>query len=94
MDYTNPEAAQPPSEAGLIFELGSLYTFFQQVPDTRGAQGKQYSLTLLMVLMRLAKLGGEDQPSGAVGRVAGAAPAESPQPHDLPPGVGTSHFRA
>jgi predicted transposase YbfD/YdcC len=64
MDYTNLHPNQEVDENGLIFELGSLYAYYQRVNDTRKAQGKQYSLPLLLVLMTLAKLGGEDKPSG------------------------------
>lgn len=70
MDYTNPENVQAASETGLLYDLGSLYSYFQQVPDTRGRKGKQYSLALLLLLMLLAKLGGEDKPSGMAEWVA------------------------
>lgn len=64
MDYTNLAPNQDVSETGLIFEIGSLYTYFQRVTDTRKAKGKLYSLAHLLVLMMLAKLAGEDRPSG------------------------------
>jgi len=49
---------------GLIFDIDSLYAYFQRVNDMRKAKGKQYSLALLLVLMLLAKLAGKDTPSG------------------------------
>lgn len=64
MDYTNLAPNQDLTETGLIFELGSLYTYFQRVTDTRKPKGKLYSLAHLLVLMMLAKLAGEDRPSG------------------------------
>ena len=64
MDYTNLGPRQDVTENGLIFELGSLYTYFKRVTDKRKARGKQYSLSLLLVLMMLAKLAGEDKPNG------------------------------
>lgn len=70
MDYTNLTPNQDVSETGLIFEIGSLYTYFQRVTDTRKAKGKLYSLAQLLVLMMLAKLAGEDRPSGIADWVA------------------------
>jgi len=64
MDYTNLKPTQEMSETGLIIEMGSLYTYFQRVSDLRQPKGKRYPLTLLLVLMMLAKLCGEDKPSG------------------------------
>lgn len=70
MDYTNLAPNQDVSETGLIFEIGSLYAYFQQVSDPRKAKGKRYSLVVLLVLMLLAKLSGEDKPSGMAEWVA------------------------
>jgi predicted transposase YbfD/YdcC len=70
MDYTNLKPNQDVTENGLVYEVGSLYAYFQQVPDTRDAKGKLYPLTLLLTLMMLAKMGGEDKPSGIADWVA------------------------
>jgi predicted transposase YbfD/YdcC len=70
MDYTNLAPHQDVTETGLIFDLGSLYTYFQRVTDTRKPKGKLYSLAHLLVLMMLAKLAGEDRPSGIADWVA------------------------
>ena len=70
MDYTNLAPDQELTETGLIFELGSLYTYFLRVTDTRKPKGKLYSLAHLLVLMMLAKLAGEDRPSGIADWVA------------------------
>jgi hypothetical protein len=64
MDYTNLAPHQDVNENGLIFEVDSLYAYFQRVNDTRKAKGKQYPLVQLLFLMMLSKLGGEDKPSG------------------------------
>jgi predicted transposase YbfD/YdcC len=64
MDYTNLRTDEDVDENGLVFELGSVYGYFQRVTDTRKAKGKLYPLPLLLLLMMLAKLGGEDKPSG------------------------------
>jgi len=70
MDYTNLTHNQDIDENGLVFDLGSLYDFFRKVPDTRKHKGKRYSLVALLVMMLLAKLGGEDKPSGITDWVA------------------------
>ena len=70
MDYTNLAPNQDLTETGLIFELGSLYTYFQRLTDTRKPKGKLYSLAHLLVLILLAKLAGEDRPSGIADWVA------------------------
>jgi hypothetical protein len=52
------------TQTGIIFDMGSLFNRFQAMKDNRKARGKRYTLTTMMVLMVLAKLSGEDQPSG------------------------------
>lgn len=64
MDYTNLQQNQDVNEHGMIYELGSLYDYFSHVKDTRGKHGRQYPLTVLLIWMMLAKLCGEDKPSG------------------------------
>lgn len=70
MDYTQLSGAQEIDENGLVFDLGSLYDYLLKVPDMRKAKGKRYWLVTLLVLMLLAKLGGEDKPSGITDWVA------------------------
>lgn len=64
MDYTNQSPKQAVDENGMIFAIGSLYEYLQKISDTRQAKGKRYALATLLVVMILAKLGGEDKPSG------------------------------
>lgn len=52
------------SNTGKVFNLVSLYTRFQDVQDTRKNRGKRYALATILVGMFLAKLCGEDKPSG------------------------------
>lgn len=52
------------TEAGIIFDVGSLYAHFQTLHDTRDPQGLRYPLAMVLTLMVLAKLCGEDKPSG------------------------------
>lgn len=60
MNYTN----QGINEYGMVYDLGSLYDHLSQIEDTRSKLGKQYSLTMILIWMVLAKLGGQDKPSG------------------------------
>ena len=64
MNYNNLTENEEISETGIIYEVHSLLAYFRQVSDTRKAKGKQYTLELLLVLMMLAKLSGEDKPNG------------------------------
>ena len=61
--------SQAPSPLGLpgteiVFSVGSLYTYLAQVTDQRKRRGIRYPLATLLVLILLAKLGGQDKPSG------------------------------
>ena len=54
-----------PSEAdGYFFDLGSFYEQAELLADPRDPRGKRYSLALLLSLIMLAKLCGEDTPTG------------------------------
>lgn len=48
----------------VIIDLGSLYKKLEELSDKRSAQGLRYPLALILILMILAKLSGEDTPSG------------------------------
>ena len=52
------------SNTGKVINLVSLYTRFQGVQDTRKKRGKRYALATILVGLFLAKLCGEDKPSG------------------------------
>jgi len=62
MEYSTLAAGQEISATGVIYDLGSLYARFQQVPDPRKARGKRYSLVTLLVIIFLGKLSGQDNP--------------------------------
>ena len=47
-----------------VFDLGSLYAHFCKMSDTRKRRGVRYRLETILTLMVLAKLCGEDNPSG------------------------------
>lgn len=56
--------------AGTVINLGSLYARFQGLADKRKAKGKRYALATILLGMFLAKLCGEDKPSGIAEWVA------------------------
>ena len=64
MDYNELEPNQEIYLTGLVYDLNSLFAFFTRVTDPRHARGKQYPLALLLVLIMLAKLCGENTPTG------------------------------
>lgn len=64
MDYNSQASRHTVDENGLIFTTDSLYEYLRKVTDTRHAKGKRYSLATLLLIMILAKLSGEDKPSG------------------------------
>jgi predicted transposase YbfD/YdcC len=70
MNYTNLKPNQEINEYGLVYDVGSLYDFLEQIPDTRSKHGRQYPLALLLIWMIIAKLCGEDKPSGIAEWVA------------------------
>jgi predicted transposase YbfD/YdcC len=52
------------SITGKVINLSSLYKRFQQLTDKRKAKGKRYTLETILLGIFLAKLCGEDKPSG------------------------------
>jgi len=49
---------------GYLFDIGSLYDLFLTLVDKRKPRGKRFELALVLVLIVLAKLAGEDGPTG------------------------------
>jgi hypothetical protein len=70
MNYINALENQGKTATGLIFDIGGLYDYLMKIPDKRKKRGKQYSLASILVLILLAKMGGEDKPSGITDWVA------------------------
>lgn len=58
------------SNTGQVINLGSLYERFAGLKDKRKAKGKRYALATILMGMFLAKLCGEDKPSGMAEWVA------------------------
>jgi len=48
----------------VVFDVGSLYSRFERLKDSRKPRGLRYRLVHILVMMVLAKLCGEDTPSG------------------------------
>lgn len=55
---------------GQVLDVGSLYHRFARLQDKRKAKGKRYALATILLGMFLAKLCGEDRPSGIAEWVA------------------------
>lgn len=51
-------------DGGIVFDLKSLYGRLKGLQDRRKARGKRYLLATILVIIFLAKMCGEDRPSG------------------------------
>jgi predicted transposase YbfD/YdcC len=60
----NTRKVKMDSNTGQVFNLDSLYDRFQEVQDKRKPKGKRYALATILMGIFLAKLCGEDKPSG------------------------------
>ena len=52
------------TEKGIVFDLGSLYGEMSKLSDSRDARGIRYQMVDILTYMLIAKLCGEDRPSG------------------------------
>lgn len=52
------------SENGIEFDTGSVYARLNKLTDIRKAKGKRYSLTMILMIILMAKLCGEDTAMG------------------------------
>jgi hypothetical protein len=64
MDYSTLARNLAQDADGVLIDVHSLYARFLKLVDRRGRHGRRYALALILVAMVLAKLAGEDQPSG------------------------------
>ncbi len=64
MDYSTLAQPLARDSDGIVFDVHSLYAHVLQVADRRGRHGRRYELALLLVALVLAKMAGEDTPSG------------------------------
>lgn len=64
MDYSSLARQLSQDEAGVLFDLESLYARCLALVDTRKARGLVFPLALVLVASVLAKMAGEDTPTG------------------------------
>jgi predicted transposase YbfD/YdcC len=64
MDYSTLTQNLAQDADGVLIDVHSLYAYFLRLVDRRGRRGRCYALALILVAIVLAKLGGEDKPSG------------------------------
>jgi predicted transposase YbfD/YdcC len=64
MDYSTLAQQLAQDSDGIVFDVHSLYAHFLQVADRRGRRGRRYELALILTALALAKMAGEDTPSG------------------------------
>lgn len=65
MDYTIGELVEQASDhEGLVFDLGSLYAYLANLTDHRKRRGIRYPLAVVLTIVVLAKLSGEDKLNG------------------------------
>lgn len=66
MEYSTAKPRTELPEEGIVFELSSLYAWLLKLTDRRKRRGIRYPLALILLMVILAKLGGEDGPKGMV----------------------------
>ena len=64
MHYSASRVKQDYGATGILYDLGSVYEGLSKLTDKRKARGKLYRLETIMMIIILAKLSGEDKPSG------------------------------
>jgi predicted transposase YbfD/YdcC len=64
MHYSASRVKQDYGATGILYDLGSVYEGLSKITDKRKARGKIYRLETVLMIIVLAKLSGEDQPTG------------------------------
>ena len=64
MDCSTARIVREISANGIEFDQGSVYDRLCKLTDLRGANGKRYTLESVLMMVVMAKLGGEDTPFG------------------------------
>ena len=62
MKYSTDEIKVEICPNGVVYELGSVYGRLWELRDMRKSQGKRYSLVMILMLIIMAKLSGQDKP--------------------------------
>jgi predicted transposase YbfD/YdcC len=64
MEYSTTNDRVELAEGAIAFDLNSLYAWLLKLTDGRKRRGIRYPLALILTMVILAKLGGEDGPKG------------------------------
>jgi predicted transposase YbfD/YdcC len=64
MHYSVSRVKQDYGATGILYDLGSVYEGLSKITDKRKARGKLYRLETILIIIVLAKLSGEDKPTG------------------------------
>ena len=64
MHYSARRVKQDYGATGVLYDLGSVYEGISKITDKRKARGKLYRIETIMMIIVLAKMSGEDKPSG------------------------------
>jgi predicted transposase YbfD/YdcC len=64
MHYSVSRVKQDYGATGILYDLGSVYEGLSKITDKRKARGKLYRLETILMIIVLAKLSGEDKPTG------------------------------
>jgi predicted transposase YbfD/YdcC len=64
MNYSILTQALPQDVDGVVFDVESLYLRLQRLTDTRKRQGRRYPVAVIVMALLLAKLAGQDTPTG------------------------------
>lgn len=64
MDCSIAGVQQEYGATGIVYDEGSVYAGLCQLTDIRKAKGKQYALEMILLIVVMAKLCGEDKPLG------------------------------
>jgi predicted transposase YbfD/YdcC len=64
MDCSIAGVPQEYGATGILYEVGSVYEGLTKLTDIRKAKGKQYALEMILLIVVMAKLCGEDKPLG------------------------------
>src|SRR5215210_5781066 len=69
-DSTAARAPAAESPGPVVFDVRRLWRRLAAIPDRRHRRGKRYALPLMLLLIVLAKLSGQDRPCGIADWVA------------------------
>ncbi len=64
MNYNILTQALPQDVDGVVFDIGSLYLRLLGLVDPRKRRGRRYALAVVVMALLLAKLAGQDTPTG------------------------------